>query len=152
MHDGKCVHAAGGQWAVKREEEGRRQKRREKQAGQVLSGGEVGRDAHPPTQQKQVIPPVPPPPFTSSNFALEKRVRELVTRDVAVVNTEKKAKRRRGGWMINSKYQKLLLVDGKYLTNQFPVKAQMNLSRAARGSGPLLLRAVWGPVIFIFTN
>jgi hypothetical protein len=35
----KCVHAAGGQWAVKREEGGWRGKRREKQAEQTLLGG-----------------------------------------------------------------------------------------------------------------
>ena len=108
----KCMHAAGGQWAVEREEEGGREKRREKQAGQTLLGGQVGRDAHPSTQQKQEITPVPPPPFTAPKFALERRASELATRDVVVVNTEKKAKRRRGGWMINSK--KLLLVDEKY--------------------------------------
>ena len=72
-----CVHAAGGQWAVKREEEGGRGKRGEKQAGQTLLGGQVGRDAHPSTQQKQEVPPVPPPPFTSPNFALERRMSEL---------------------------------------------------------------------------
>ena len=108
----KCVHAAGGQWAVKREEEGGRKKRREKQAGQALLGGQVGRDARPSTQQKQEIPPVPPPSFTSKNFSLERRTSELETRDVIVVNTEKKAKRRREGWMINSK--ELWLVDEKH--------------------------------------
>jgi hypothetical protein len=106
-----CVYTAGGQWAVKREEEGGRGKRREKQAGQTLLGGQAGRDAHPSTQQKQEVPPVPPPPFTSPNFALERRTSELETLDVVVVNTEMKAKRRRGGWMINSK--KLLLVGEK---------------------------------------
>ena len=89
----KCVHAAGGQWAVKRGGGGGRKKRREKQAGQTLLGGQVGRDAIPSTQQKQKIAPVPPSPFTSHNFALERRMIELATRDLAVVNTEKKAKR-----------------------------------------------------------
>jgi hypothetical protein len=101
----KCVHAAGWQWAVKREEEGGRKKRREKQAGQTLLGGQAGRDAHPSAQQKQGIPdsPSPPPPFTLPNFSLERRASELATRGVVVVNTTKKAKRRRGGLMINSK-------------------------------------------------
>jgi hypothetical protein len=57
----KCVHTAGGQWAVKRGEEGGREKRREKPAGQTLLGGQAGRDAHRSTQQKQEVPPVPPP-------------------------------------------------------------------------------------------
>jgi hypothetical protein len=84
----KCMHAAGGHWAVEREEEGGREKRREEQAGQTLLGGQVGCGAHPPTQQKQEITPVPPPPFTSPDFALERRGSELATRDVVVVNTE----------------------------------------------------------------
>ena len=83
---------------MKREEEGRRQKRREKQAGQTLLGGQAGRDAHPSTQQNQENPPVPPPPFTSPNFALERRTSEFATRDVVVVNTlmkrRQKTKRR----------------------------------------------------------
>jgi hypothetical protein len=82
----KCMHVAGGQWAVKREEEGGRGKRREKQAGQTLLGGQAGRDAHPSTQQKQEVPPVPPPPVTSPNFPPERRTSELATRDVVVVN------------------------------------------------------------------
>jgi hypothetical protein len=57
-----CVHTAGGQWAVKREEEEGGKKRGEKQAGSTGPfGGQVGRDAHPSTKQKQEIPPVPPP-------------------------------------------------------------------------------------------
>ena len=66
---------AHGGWAMGSEEGGRggREKRREKQAGQTLLGGQAGRDAHPSTQQKQEITPVPPPPFTSPNFALERR-------------------------------------------------------------------------------
>ena len=108
----KCVHAAGGQWAVKREEEGGREKRREKQAGQTLLGGQVGRDAHPSTKQKQEIPPVPPTPFTAPNFALERTVRGLTSALSVVMDTEMKAKRRRGGRMINSKT--LPLAYGKY--------------------------------------
>jgi hypothetical protein len=59
--DGK-VRARGG-WAMGSEEGGRggREKRREKQAGQTLLGGQAGRDARPSTQQKQEVPPVPPP-------------------------------------------------------------------------------------------
>jgi hypothetical protein len=38
----------------------------------------------------------------------EMQVRELATRDVAVVNAEKKTKRRREDWIIN---RKILLVD-----------------------------------------
>jgi hypothetical protein len=133
------MHAAGGQWAVKREEEEGREKRREKQAGQTLLGGQAGRDSHPSTQQKHEVPPVPPPPFTSPNFAPERRASELATRDGVVVNTEKKAKRRRGGWMINSKKYHWLM---KYiLTNQFSVKAQKNLTRAARDIQRPCLRA-----------
>jgi len=90
----KCVHTAGGQWTVEREEEGGREKRREKKAGQTLLGGQAGRDAHPSTQQKQEIPPVPPPPFTSPNFALERRTSELATLAVAVLNTGKKKSRK----------------------------------------------------------
>ena len=44
-------------------------------------GHEVGLGATPP-----------PPPFTSPNFSLERTTSELATRDVVVVNTEKKAK------------------------------------------------------------
>ena len=91
----KCVNAAGGQWAVKREEEGGRGKRREKQAGQTLLGGQAGRDAHPSTQQKQDIPPVPHPPFTSLNFALERRMSELATRDVRRCRREGEKMKRR---------------------------------------------------------
>jgi hypothetical protein len=72
---------------VKREEEGGRGKEREKQAGEALLRGQVGRDAHPSTQQKQEIPPVPPPPVTSTNVALERRASGMATQDAVVANT-----------------------------------------------------------------
>jgi hypothetical protein len=110
------IITVGRVWAVEREGEGGTEKRREKQAGQTLLGGQVGRDAH----------------------ALERRTSELATRDVVVVNTEKKAKRRRGGWMINSK--QLLLVDEKYF-DQPSVKVQKKLSFAAQDIQRPCLRA-----------
>jgi hypothetical protein len=46
----------------------------------------------------------------------------LATREVAVVNTEEKAKKRRGGWMVNRKKYYWLMKNS--LTNQFSVKVK----------------------------
>jgi hypothetical protein len=56
-----CVHTAGGQWALKREEEGGRAKRGEKQAGQALLG-DTGGVPHPHPRSRSLTPAPPPPP------------------------------------------------------------------------------------------
>ena len=137
----KCVHAAGGQWAVKREEEGGGKKEgRSRQDRPFWGDKRVVTHTHRRSRSRRFLRS-PPPPFTSPNFAPERRTSELATRDVVVVNTEKKAKRRRGGWMINSKNYHWLM---KYiLTNQFSVKVQKKLSRAARDIPLAGTRARW---------